>query len=86
MSVPLIEGLRKIRGLVVGDNAPYSGKHAHDFTVDHHAEAEGLPHVGIELRQDLIDTDAGAEHWAELLANVLRPILSDAGLYTHWTT
>jgi predicted N-formylglutamate amidohydrolase len=86
MSVPLIEALRKIRGPVVGDNAPYSGKHAHDFTVDHHAEAEGLPHVGIELRQDLIDTDAGAEHWAELLANVLRPILSDAGLYTHWTT
>ena len=85
MPVPLIEGLRKIPDLVVGDNEPYSGRHAHDFTVDHHAEAEGLPHVGIELRQDLIDTDAGAAHWAELLAGVLEPILSDPDLYTHWT-
>jgi predicted N-formylglutamate amidohydrolase len=86
MPVSLIEGLRKIPDLVVGDNEPYSGKHVHDFTVDHHAEAEGLPHVGIELRQDLIDTDAGAERCSELLASVLRPILSDPDLYTHWTT
>jgi predicted N-formylglutamate amidohydrolase len=86
MPVPLIEGLRKIPDLVVGDNEPYSGKHIHDFTIDHHAEAEGLPHVSIEMRQDLIDTDAGAEHLAELLASVLRPILSDPDLYRHWTT
>lgn len=84
--VPLIEGMRKYPSIAVGDNEPYSGKHIHDFTVDHHAEAEGLPHVSIELRQDLIDTDAGAGHWAELLASQLRPILSDADLYTHWTT
>jgi len=84
--VPLIEGLRKDRDLVVGDNEPYSGKHIHDFTVDHHAEAEGLPHVSIEIRQDLVDTDEGAEHWAEVLASQLRTILSDADLYTHWTT
>jgi predicted N-formylglutamate amidohydrolase len=84
--VPLIEGMRKYPEIAVGDNEPYSGKHIHDFTVDHHAEAEGLPHVSIELRQDLIDNDEGAGHWAELLARELRPILSDAALYTHWTT
>jgi predicted N-formylglutamate amidohydrolase len=85
MPVLLIEGLRKFPELVVGDNEPYSGKHIHDFTIDHHAEAEGLPHVLIELRQDLIETDAGAEHWADLLASLLGPILSDPDLYTHWT-
>lgn len=83
--VPLIEGLRKHTDLVVGDNEPYSGKHIHDFTVDHHAEDEGLPHVSIELRQDLIASEQGAEHWSELLASVFRPILADEDLYTHWT-
>ena len=71
--------------LVVGDNEPYSGKHIHDFTVDHHAEAEGLPHVSIEMRQDLIATEEGTEHWAEILTSALQPILSDENLYTHWT-
>jgi len=86
MPVPLIEGLRKIPDLVVGDNEPYSGKHIHDFTIDHHAEAEGLPHVSIEIRQDLIHTEAGAGHLSELLVSVLGPILSDDDLYKHWTT
>ena len=85
MPVPLMEALQKFPDLVVGDNEPYSGKHIHDFTIDHHAEAEGLPHVSIEVRQDLIATDAGVQHWAELLAGVLEPILSDPALYTHWT-
>ncbi|MCH8302923.1 MAG: N-formylglutamate amidohydrolase, partial [Proteobacteria bacterium] len=44
-------------GFHVGDNEPYSGKSPQDFTIDHHAEAIGLPHVGIEIRQDLIDDD-----------------------------
>ena len=41
-------------GYFVGDNKPYSGKDPEDFTIDHHAEPSGLPHVGIEIRQDLI--------------------------------
>jgi len=69
-------------GVVVGDNEPYSGKDAADFTLDHHAEAEGLPHLAIEVRQDLIETQAGVEHWAALLVNALQ-VLDDPGLYTH---
>jgi len=46
-------------GFRVGDNEPYSGKAPQDFTIDRHAEAGGLPHVGIEIRQDLIDDDQG---------------------------
>ena len=49
-----MRALEELPGVIVGDNEPYSGKHPSDFTVDHHAEAEGLPHVSIELRQDLI--------------------------------
>ena len=55
-----LEGFRAA-GYLVGDNEPYSGKAPQDFTIDHHAESNGLPHVGIEIRQDLIDNDEGVE-------------------------
>lgn len=61
-------------GFVVGDNEPYSGKAPQDFTIDHHAEANGLPHVGIEIRQDLIDDEAGIDEIAELFVRIIRTI------------
>lgn len=60
----LIRGLRE-DGFNVGDNEPYSGRAPQDFTIDHHAESAGLPHVGIEVRQDLIDDDAGVREIAD---------------------
>jgi predicted N-formylglutamate amidohydrolase len=84
--VPLIDALSLIDGVVVGDNEPYSGKHPHDFTLDHHAEAEGLAHVSVEIRQDLIDTPDGVAYWGDLLSEALVPILSGPGLYERWTT
>ncbi len=84
--VPLIRALDSIDGVIVGDNEPYSGKHPHDFTIDHHAEAEGLAYVSIEIRQDLIETPEGIAYWSNLLAGVLEPILSVPGLYERWTT
>jgi len=84
--VPLMAGLRRFPDVMVGDNEPYSGKDPHDFTIDHHGEAEGLPHVSIEIRQDLIETGDGVRHWGGLLAEVLAPILADSELYTFWTT
>jgi len=83
--VPLLERLRAHPdNLTVGDNEPYSGKHAADYTIDHHAEATGLPHVSIETRQDLVDTEDGAERWAVILEESLRDILADPSLYTLW--
>jgi len=58
-------------GFNVGDNEPYSGKAPHDFTIDHHAELIGLPHVGLEIRQDLIDDDRGVEEIGEVLHRVI---------------
>jgi predicted N-formylglutamate amidohydrolase len=83
--IPLMARLRQLPGLHVGDNEPYSGRHPADFTVDHHAEAEGLPHVSIEVRQDLITTSEGVAVWAGRLAEALAPILDDHGLYAHWS-
>ena len=63
---PMIADLRAA-GYDVGDNEPYSGKAPQDFTIDYHAEAAGLPCVGIEIRQDLIDDDEGVEEIAAAL-------------------
>jgi predicted N-formylglutamate amidohydrolase len=71
----LLEALRAIDGLVVGDNEPYSGRHPANYTIDHHARAAGLPHVCLEVRQDLIDSPAGVERWVRLLARVLAPLI-----------
>lgn len=61
-------------GYVVGDNEPYSGKAPQDFTIDHHAEGAGLPHVGIEIRQDLIDSDDGVEKIAVVMHDIIKTI------------
>lgn len=79
--VPLLASLRAMDGVSVGDNEPYSGRHPHDFTVDYHAEQAGLPSVGIEVRQDLVDTDEGAHKWAGILADALGTVLADPRVY-----
>ena len=58
-------------GFHVGDNEPYSGKAPHDFTVDQHAESIGLPHVGIEIRQDLIDDEQGIAEICAVLQSII---------------
>jgi predicted N-formylglutamate amidohydrolase len=61
-------------GYLVGDNEPYSGKAPQDFTIDHHAEPPGLPHVGIEIRQDLIHHDDGVARIAEIMHKVIASV------------
>lgn len=56
-------------GLTVGDNQPYSGK-ALNATMNRHAEAHGRPYLTIEIRQDLIGTEAEQARWAKLVADV----------------
>ena len=82
IAVPLMENLRTVDGISVGDNEPYSGRHPHDYTMDYHGEAGRISHVSIEVRQDLIDTPEGAIKWAEILASALEPILADESLYS----
>ena len=78
---PLIRRLRAIDGLTVGDNAPYSGKHPADYTIDHHGEAAGLPCVGVEIRQDLLTDAPGRARWAALLGDALADCLAPDELY-----
>ncbi len=71
---PMIAAFRAM-DFVVGDNEPYSGKAPQDFTIDHHAEANELPHVGIEIRQDLIANNEGVTAIADVLGPIIERIL-----------
>ncbi|MFM2042929.1 MAG: hypothetical protein RLY86_1505 [Pseudomonadota bacterium] len=76
IAVPLLDALRAEGDLVVGDNEPYSARGALGYTLQAHGEADGLPTVMLEIRQDLIDTDPAADAWADRLTRLLRPILA----------
>jgi predicted N-formylglutamate amidohydrolase len=67
----LAELLRAEGDLVVGENEPYQVSDLTDYTVPVHGERRGLPHVEIEIRQDLITDPAGQRDWAERLARLL---------------
>jgi predicted N-formylglutamate amidohydrolase len=70
-SLVLRDLLREQDGLLVGDNEPYALSDLDDYTVPVHGEQRGLPHVEIEIRQDLIADPAGEASWAALLARLL---------------
>ncbi len=67
----MLEALRQERGLVVAENRPYALSDATDYTVPYHAESRGLACVEIEIRQDLIRTEAGQAEWAGRIGSAL---------------
>jgi predicted N-formylglutamate amidohydrolase len=68
----LLDALRAQPGLLIGDNEPYSGKQRIGFTTPHHGEPRGIPHVEVEVRQDLISTSAGQAEWIQRMIAVLQ--------------
>lgn len=66
----MFEVLADEPGLCVGDNEPYAVEDESDYTVPVHGERRGIPHVEIEIRQDLIEAPDGQREWAERLARV----------------
>jgi predicted N-formylglutamate amidohydrolase len=58
------------RGIIAGDNQPYSGKLL-NATMNRHAEGTGTPYLGLEVRQDLIGAAEGVERWASVLAPII---------------
>lgn len=71
---PLLDMLSVLPGLCVGDNQPYSG-HLPGDTLDRHGVQTRRPHILIELRNDLIVTQAEQTAWGERLAPLLRTAL-----------
>ena len=55
--------------LRVGDNEPYAISDEGDYTIPVHGEQRGIPHIEIEIRQDLIESADGQRDWAGRLAD-----------------
>jgi predicted N-formylglutamate amidohydrolase len=79
--LPLMAALAEEPGLIVGDNEPYTGRNRHGYSIPMHAEARGLAHALLEIRQDLIDTRHGVMEWADRLERAFRRVLSDPALF-----
>lgn len=67
---PLIEALEASGDVLVGNNEPYDGALRGD-TMFRHCMETGLAHALIEVRQDLIDNEAGVADWDERLGPIL---------------
>jgi predicted N-formylglutamate amidohydrolase len=80
LPLPFMAALRSL-GYTIGDNEPYSGRDFHGYTMQRHADAQGLANLLIEIRQDLIDTADGIGEWAEILGGALRDILADPNIH-----
>lgn len=69
IAIPMLEAV----GLIVGDNLPYSGK-VLNYTMNRHAEANGIPYLGLEIRQDLIRSEADIDLWTQRLSPVVTAV------------
>ena len=76
LSRPLLDRLHAQSDICVGENEPYAG-HLPGDAIDRHALQTGRANALIEIRHDLIDTDAGQREWAERLAPLLQDCLTD---------
>jgi predicted N-formylglutamate amidohydrolase len=70
-AVALRDALSDGIGSTVADNQPYAMTDDSDFTLPVHGEKRGFPHVGIEIRQDLVENEAGQLLWADRVARAL---------------
>ncbi len=77
---PLIAALKAEGDLTVGDNEPYSGALANDCMY-RHGSRRGLAHGLVEIRQDRIGDEQGAEAWAERLARIVGDLNRLAGVH-----
>jgi predicted N-formylglutamate amidohydrolase len=66
IAIPMLEAA----GLNVGDQLPYAGTLL-NATMNRHAEANGIPYLGVEMRQDLVADEAGQARFASILAPVV---------------
>jgi predicted N-formylglutamate amidohydrolase len=68
----VLDMLRRETGLVVADNEPYFVTDETDYSIPRHGEARGLPHVEIEIRQDLLLDETGQQDWALRITRALQ--------------
>ena len=76
----LLDRLHAEHGLRIGDNEPYLGSLKND-TMYRHGSGRGLAHGLLEVRNDLIETPAGVQEWADRLEPILRDAIAEPALH-----
>ena len=71
LAAPMLRAFAAYGDLRVGDNEPYTGYSDMTFTLGHHARGGALASVALEVRQDLLATDAGIDRWVRVLGDVV---------------
>jgi predicted N-formylglutamate amidohydrolase len=75
ISSPMLSFLRMDNKYIIGDNEPYKGYLKGD-TLYTHGTTRGIPHVLIEVRNDLIANNEGQKNIAEYLADIIERIIN----------
>ncbi|TIS81757.1 MAG: N-formylglutamate amidohydrolase, partial [Mesorhizobium sp.] len=70
LAAPLISALKRLSGVTVGVNEPYSPADRVYFTLERHARSRGLACAMIEIRNDEISGETGQRKWADLLTGI----------------
>jgi predicted N-formylglutamate amidohydrolase len=70
LASPLISALKRLAGVTVGVNEPYSPADRVYFTLERHARSRGLTCAMIEIRNDEISGETGQRKWADLLTGI----------------
>ena len=62
------------KSLNIGMNQPYTVTDEDDYSIPEFGEKMGLPHVLIEIRQDLLQGNKNRQRWVNLLADACREL------------
>jgi predicted N-formylglutamate amidohydrolase len=87
IAVPLMARLEGVllgpdgEPIVVGDNAPYSGKLEYGYTTKVHAADAGLASVLVEIRADLVADPDGVDRMAEVIGGALQDVFADRSIF-----
>lgn len=71
-TAPVLEALKEVPGLMVGDNQPYDMDPTQDYSTPEHALSRGLDYLQVEFRQDLVGEPGGQENYAAIFADALK--------------
>lgn len=68
-----------VPGICIGHNEPYAIVGPSDYSIPEHGQKRGLPHIEIEIRQDLIASPNGVKLWAGRIAEALETVRDREG-------
>jgi predicted N-formylglutamate amidohydrolase len=71
LATPLIAALKRLDGVTVGINEPYSPADRVYYTLERHARSRGLPCAMIEIRNDEISEERDQLLWGGRLGDIL---------------